>query len=148
MSASKVSRSFVESLSCYKNRKPYEVCKCNAIFIKETNLSLMKIHLSTRTGCPWLSESHNCSDKHLRNKLILYQPVNVSFNNNPRLQKKMEACTFSQDALPMSIENYWTKMTQDHLMRNFGRINLLTPSLTFSFRFLKDFGPQCITWKM
>ena len=45
-------------------------------------------------------------------------------------------------------------MTQDHLrMRNFGRINKSTSSLTSilqttSIRLLKDFGPQCITGKM
>ena len=35
------------------------------------------------------------------------------------ITEKMAACTFSQDALPMSIENYGINMTQDHLMRNF-----------------------------
>ena len=38
----------------------------------------------------------------------------------------MAACTFSQDALSMSMENCWIKMTQDHLtMRNFSRTRRL-----------------------
>ena len=64
------------------------------------------------------------------------------------IMEKMVACTFSQDALPMSIENYGIKMTQDHqMMRNLSRINK-SIFQTKTIRFLKDFGPQCITGKM
>ena len=39
--------------------------------------------------------------------------------------------TCSQDALPMPIENYWIKRTQDHLiMRNFSGIDKSTSCLT------------------
>ena len=68
--------------------------------------------------------------------------------------EKIAECTFSQEALPRSIENYWRKVTQDHLMmRNFNRINKSTSCLTSVFQntsilFLQDFGPQCITGKM
>ena len=62
------------------------------------------------------------------------------------ITKKMAACTFSQDALPMSIENYGINMTQDHLMRNFRGTDKSTSCLTSIFqktsiRFLKGFGP-------
>ena len=64
------------------------------------------------------------------------------------ITEKMVACTFSQDALLMSVENYGIKMTQDHqMMRNFSRINKSIFQKTF-IRLLKDFGPQCITGKM
>ena len=61
------------------------------------------------------------------------------------IMEKMVACTFSQDASPMSTENYGIKMTQDHqMMRNFSRTNKSIFQKTF-IRLLKDFGPQCIT---
>ena len=78
--------------------------------------------------------------------------IDVLKKSQSTITEKMAACTFSQDALPM--ENYWIKMTQDHrIMRNFSRINKSTscPKSIFqktSIRFLKDFGPPCITGKI
>ena len=64
------------------------------------------------------------------------------------ITEKMAACTFSHDALPMSIENYGIKMTQDHqMMRKLSRMNKSIFQKTF-IRLLKDFGPQCIAGKM
>ena len=63
-------------------------------------------------------------------------------NHDPRLRKRWQHVHFRRK--PMSIENYWIEMTQDHkMMRNFSRINKSTCCLTSVFQktsigFLKD----------
>ena len=88
----------------------------------------------------------------MKTNIILFKWIQSLIQST--IAENMAECTFSQDALPTSIENYGIKMTQDHLMiRNFSKINKSTSCLTFIFqkifvRFLKNFGPQCITGKM